>query len=105
MKDIQAAQQNLKKAVDAKTAAAAMADAVKMHDAFLQVEAFWKQRNTEDAVKSAGDSVQAASKVVAAAKTDNADDLAAGFTAVGAQCRNCHTAHRERLPDGTYKIK
>jgi hypothetical protein len=24
---------------------------------------------------------------------------------LGAQCQGCHTAHREKLPDGSYKMK
>jgi cytochrome c556 len=96
---------NVKKAVDARTPAEAVTDATRLHEAFLLVDAFWKDRNVDDAIKSSAEELSGAAKTAAAAKAGSADDLQAGYNAMQGQCRRCHTAHRERLPDGTSRIK
>ena len=66
---------------------------------------FWVQRNVEDAVKWTDEGKAAATELAAAAKAGDTAKAESAFKAVGGTCRSCHTAHREKLPDGTYKIK
>ena len=40
-----------------------------------------------------------------AAKAKNEEGVATASRAVNGTCMGCHTAHRERLPDGTSEIK
>ena len=41
----------------------------------------------------------------AAAKANNLQKALASYIAVGKYCNGCHTAHREQMPDKSYKIK
>jgi cytochrome c556 len=66
---------------------------------------FWAKRNVEDALKWTQEGKTAAEELVSAAKAGDTAKAEAAFKAVGGTCRSCHTAHREKLPDGTYKIK
>ncbi|HEV3214863.1 MAG TPA: ankyrin repeat domain-containing protein [Vicinamibacterales bacterium] len=73
---------------------------------FTEVQAFWAARKIDDATATAGEalaSAQAVLKAVAAHDMDGAGQ-AAGKQLNGT-CTTCHTAHRERLPDGTFKLK
>ena len=43
--------------------------------------------------------------MVAAAKGKDEDGVLAAQKKLNATCTTCHTAHRERMPDGKYGIK
>ncbi len=106
MKDIQAAFTSLKKNLDANagaapesaklTANAAAADAAtKLETLFKEVEAFWAQFDTQDAMgyaKGAGDAAQAVGK---AAKINDIKAAQNSYVELGKQCANCHLAHRD----------
>ncbi|MDX1982505.1 MAG: cytochrome c [Bryobacteraceae bacterium] len=67
--------------------------------------AFWRERKMDDAVKFTRDGMAAARELTAAAKAGKADEAKAASAKLGGSCKGCHEAHREKLPDGTYKIK
>jgi cytochrome c556 len=93
----------LGKKIAAKDATAA-ADAKQLATWFAGVEKFWKARKTADAVtfsKTAGADYKAVGKLIAAGKWD---DAAAAHKKIGATCKGCHDAHREKAADG-WKIK
>jgi hypothetical protein len=79
--------------------------AQRMEVLFKNVHAYWMAKKVDDATTSAEAAVtglQAAQKALAA------NDMAAAETAratVAAQCMTCHTAHREKLPEGGFKMK
>lgn len=79
--------------------------AQRMEVLFKNVHAYWMAKKVDDATtaaQTAVTSLQAAQKALAA------NDMAAAETAraaVGAQCMACHTAHREKLPEGGFKMK
>jgi hypothetical protein len=91
-------------------------DAVAMKALFETVVAFWQERKVEDAIKLAQDGAKAAADLEMAAKAQSHPGVVAAQAAIaGASstgeigaigvCAPCHTAHRVRLPDGTYEIK
>ena len=76
-----------------------------MKKAYTEVEAFWKGRNTEDAIKWAGDSLKIVTDMEAGLAACKLEVVKAGTTNVRAICAQCHGAHRERQDDGTFRIK
>lgn len=104
MKSIQAANGKLQKTVATDLPCAATL-AAELKTAFVQVEQFWAKNNVADAQTFSKNSQQAADDVQAAAKAGNTEGAVAAAKKIGAGCMACHSAHREKLPDGTYKIK
>jgi cytochrome c556 len=105
MKDTNAANNSIRKAVEAKDYDTVAKEAATLKTLFSSTEEFWAKRNTEDAVTSAKAAGKAAGDLETAAKAKNAEGVADAAKAVNAQCKTCHDAHRERLPDGTSEIK
>ena len=105
MKDTNAAMQSLRGHVQAKDYAGMIADAAALKKVFADVEAFWAARRADDAIGFARSAGKAASDLEAAARAKNDDALATAARAVNGTCMGCHTAHRERLPDGSSQIK
>lgn len=99
MKDLGAQMGAIRKGVDVEKNAQAMADVLP------SVGKFWKARNSEIALKSCGQSRKGALAVVAAAKASDQAGIAAGMKEVGAGCKGCHDAHREKVGENEYKIK
>jgi mono/diheme cytochrome c family protein len=78
--------------------AAAMESAKKLAETFEMVEAFWKARNAEDAVKLAETGAEAAKAIA------SGGDKAENLQKIQGTCGACHMAHREgKAPD--FKIK
>ena len=91
-------------------------DAAAMKAIFAVVLSYWQEKKVDDAIKLAQDGVQAATELETAAKAQSHPGVVAAQAAIaGASstgeigaigvCAPCHTAHRVRLPDGTYEIK
>ncbi|HUP41265.1 MAG TPA: hypothetical protein VM115_14170 [Vicinamibacterales bacterium] len=88
----------------------AMADdatkaAARLEVLFKNIHAYWMGKKVEDATtasQTAVTSLQAVQKALAS------NDMAAAETAratFAGTCMTCHTAHREKLPEGGFKIK
>ena len=79
--------------------------AMRLETLFKSVHAYWSEKKVADATTAAQTaitSLQAVQKALAA------KDMAAAETAratVAAQCMACHTAHREKTPEGGWKMK
>ena len=91
-------------------------DAASMKAIFAVVLTYWQEKKVDDAIKLAMDGAKAAGDLEMAAKAQNHPGVVAAQAAIaGASssgeigaigvCAPCHTAHRVRLPDGTYEIK
>ncbi len=68
-------------------------------------EKYFKKAKASDGItfaKSASTEYKAIAKAVAAGKWD---DAAASHKKASATCQGCHTAHREKAADGSYKVK
>jgi cytochrome c556 len=66
--------------------------------------AFWRQRDSAVAVKSAIEGKAAAAMLASAAYAGDAAQAQAAFKTLSGTCRSCHNAHREKLPDGKYRL-
>ena len=106
MKDAGGAMRKMRTALEAKSGSDLASEAKKVSDAFAGVEKFWTKRGgADDAVKLSMDAKTAADQLAAAATAGNMEESAAKLKALGSTCQGCHSAHREKLADGTYKIK
>ena len=70
-----------------------------------EMKGFWTKRSFDDAAKWADEGKAAAMELASAAKAGDAAKADASFAALNGTCRSCHTAHREKTPDGKFKIK
>jgi cytochrome c556 len=104
MKDAGAAAKRLRQEVSSNAFQPASKDATELRETLQKEEQFWTATNTADAIKSARAGTSAADKIVSAANSGNAEQLAGGFEALSKSCQSCHTAHREKLSDGTFRI-
>jgi hypothetical protein len=66
---------------------------------------FWRGRNSAEAVKWSEEGKAHALILASAATSGDEAKAAAAFSSLGGTCKSCHTKHRERLEDGTYRIK
>jgi len=105
MKEVGKAAKGMKDKAQAKDAAAVEKDATRVATIYAQMAAFWKARKVDDAAKLSGASAAAAKATAAAAKAGDWDKVKSNWGAVGKNCKECHDAHREKLDDGSYKIK
>jgi cytochrome c556 len=105
MKEIGQLNGVLNKSVKAGDAAEAGKAAARMEVLFKNVHTYWADKKIADATTAAQGvvtSLQAVQKALAA------NDMTAAETAratIGANCMSCHTAHREKLPEGGFRIK
>ncbi|HEY7447753.1 MAG TPA: hypothetical protein VH702_06365 [Vicinamibacterales bacterium] len=105
MKEIGPLVQTLRKNVEANNAADAAKDAARLEVLFRESATYWQARKVEDAIASAKTAVTAAGNAAKAAAANNMTALTEATKVLNGTCMGCHNAHRERLPDGTYRIK
>lgn len=105
MKKIGGAFGGTRKASEAKDYQAIADHAVVIEKGFADTLDGWKKRNQTDAIEWTEEAIAGAKalKVAADAKDDAGIRTASGR--IGATCKSCHTTRREKLEDGTYKIK
>ena len=103
--DTNTAAQGLRGHVQAKDYDAIATDAASLKKLFADTEAFWVARKTDDAIGFAKSGGKAAGDIESAAKAKNDEGVATAARALNGTCMGCHTAHRERLPDGSSEIK
>jgi cytochrome c556 len=105
MKDIGATYANLKKNLDASAMAPAAEDAAKLQNLFKETEDFWTPFKTKDAIEAAKAAGATSQTIATAAKEGNAQKAQAAYGAIAKNCKSCHDAHRELMPDKSFKIK
>jgi len=105
MKEVGKVAKGFKEKAQAKDAAAVEKDSARVAQIYTQMTGFWKSRHTDDAVKWSDASASAARATAAAAKAGDWDKVKTSWGALNKSCKDCHDAHREKLPDGAYKIK
>lgn len=89
----------------AKTGEEAAMNADRLANLYGSMKSFWTGRNVEDAAKWSDEGRSAAMELASAAKAGDSAKADTAFKSLSGTCRSCHTAHREKLADGTYKIK
>ena len=105
MKTIGASCGSLKKNLDAKNGEAAAADAHKLHAAFQDVHSFFQKKNSEVAMKFAMGAGDGFDKIAAQASAGKFDEASATFKETTANCGGCHSAHRTKAADGSFRIR
>ena len=107
MKDVQAGVGAINKTLreNPTDLSAALAGAKAVDAALASTEAFWAQRKTQDAVEMTGKARAAAQAVAKAAESKDAAATGEAMKGLFPNCKGCHDAHREQLPDKTYKVK
>ncbi len=67
-----------------------------MAETLKKVGAFWKARGSDVALKSCGATRRGALAAAKAAAADDKQAIADAGKAIGAGCKGCHDAHREK---------
>ena len=89
----------------AKNAAGATADAEKLQQNFTQAGGIFKALKSDDAVGIAKAQATDAAAVAKAVKANDWDGASTTAGAIQKRCGGCHMAHREQLPDKSFKFK
>ena len=105
MKEIGQLNGVLNKSMKGGDAAEAGKAAARLEVLFKNIHTYWNEKKVADATTAAQGVVTALQGVQ---KALGANDMAGAETAraaIGANCMSCHTAHREKLPEGGFRIK
>jgi len=105
MKTVSAANSALAKSVMERNATETSANAQKMADAFVKVQAHFEEDHLTDGVNLAKRAHKASMDLIAAANAGDWEKASGELKVVSGTCQACHSQYRERLPDGTYKMK
>lgn len=95
----------LRSAADASNNETATQNAAILKQAFTETEAFWKPKGKADALGWAQDAKKHAESIEKDAAAGKWDVVKASAATLGQSCQSCHGAYRERLDDGSYRIK
>jgi cytochrome c556 len=95
----------LRASADASDAASVREKAADLKKQFTDVKGFFATRMTVDAIGFASDAIRFAGDIETNAAAGKWDDVKASATSLNGLCGSCHTAHRERLDDGTFRVK
>ena len=105
MKQVGPANTALRTALDKTDMAVAKENANVLKNMFTQNEAFWKPKGKPEAIKFAEEARKLSDQINAAIATGNWDEAKTHANTLGQQCAGCHGAFRERMDDGTFRIK
>jgi hypothetical protein len=105
MKKIGPAFNALRQAVAAAGGGTAKADAAVLRDAFAEAERFWRKQGKSDALKWVADANAHARSLEQAVAAGNWGEAQTAAGSLQQACSACHAAYRQRLDDGTYRIR
>ncbi len=105
MKSVGATSGSLRKNLEAKNADAAAADAKKLQEIFGHVHDYWSGKHADDAMKFAMNAGMGFGEVAEQAAAGKFEEASATLKTTSSNCGGCHTAHREKAADGSWKIK
>jgi len=105
MQAVSATNRSLGQNVTANDAEAIAADAGTLAGLFREAIPIYESRQLTGAVTLAGKAAAAADEAVAAANAGNMEAAGAAAGNLGKACGGCHMQFREKLPDGTFRIK
>jgi hypothetical protein len=93
------------KKLDSQTGPEAVRAAERLGGIYERMIGFWRQKNATDAAKLSEQGKAAALELANAAFAKELEGAATALKAVSDTCMPCHRVYRERLPDGTYRLK
>ena len=105
MRQIGPANTALRAAIDKMDTAAVKEQGAILASAFTKTEAFWKSKNRPEATGFAAEAKKQSDTINTAVAAGNWDGIKAAATPLAQQCAACHGAYRERLDDGTFRMK
>ncbi|HUF23569.1 MAG TPA: hypothetical protein VMN81_05530 [Vicinamibacterales bacterium] len=105
MKRVGPAFNELRTAATASNADAIAENARALKSAFAEAEAFWKARKAADAIEWTRTARTQLTALERAAAAGNWEQVKTSVADVNRMCSTCHTAYRERLEDGTFRVK
>jgi hypothetical protein len=86
----------------------ARADAARIEEIMADIGSFWRARKVNDAASLSNDALMEAgniSKALAIIDLNSPSVATHAQTRLDKICMSCHAIYRERLPDGTFRIK
>ncbi|MBL8138126.1 MAG: hypothetical protein JNL48_15995 [Acidobacteria bacterium] len=104
MQTIAAAQAAATKATAAEDYDTVEKHAAAIVDAFPVIEKYWSARSP-DVLPMVRSAAKAASDLRVSSQQRSLEGVAYSAKELSAACANCHAAHRETMPDGTFQIK
>jgi cytochrome c556 len=105
MKRVGPAFNTLRTAIAESDAAAAAESTKALRAAFAEVDAFWKARATADALEWTSTARKHVDSLERAVDRANWDEMKRVATELAQVCQSCHASYRERLDDGTYRLR
>jgi cytochrome c556 len=105
MKTIGPAVAALRTAVQGSNADIVLQNAVKLRPAFTQTETIWDGLGQSAAAEWAREALAHSASIERAAAAGNWDAVKSSAAGLNQLCQNCHGVYRERLEDGTFRMK
>lgn len=105
MTKLPAAQAAVRKSMDSKDMAGSKEQATLLKNSFTEIEAFWKTKGNEEAMKIAAEGKHHADAMLINLGLNNIDAAKTSIAPLGGTCGSCHGKYRERMDDGTFRIK
>ncbi len=105
MKEIGDTAKRFRPGMESQDSAQVSKDAARMAEIHKEMIAFWKGRKADGAVKSSEESAAAAKALATAAKGNDWEKAKAELGTLMKNCKACHDTYREKLDDGSYRIK
>jgi hypothetical protein len=99
------AQAALRKALDGKDLDLVKEQATILKTSFTETEAFWKAKGNTDAMTIAAEGKKHADAILINLGLGNLEAAKTSITPLGGTCGSCHGKYRERMDDGTFRIK
>ncbi len=105
MKQVGPANGALRGDIDKMDVAVTKEHAALLKQMFTQTEAFWKAKGKPEPTQLAHDAFKDAEALETAVTAGNWDQARTSAGALGQKCGACHGTYRERMDDGTFRIK
>jgi hypothetical protein len=105
MKTIQASSTALRAAVGSRNYDNSAQQIAQLKNAFVAALLYWTGKNADDATRAGQVAMKAITDLENATKAKNDAGLLEAQVLLNGTCTNCHTAHRQRMPDGHFEIK
>jgi cytochrome c556 len=99
------AQAALRKAMDGKDLNLVKEQATILKTAFTETEAFWKAKGNTDAMNIAAEGKKHADAIRINLGLGSLEAAKTSLTPLGGTCASCHGKYRDRMDDGTFRIR
>jgi cytochrome c556 len=105
MKEVGSHTKKFKNAIQAQDGPGLSKSAARVAEIYKQMSPFWTARKADDAAKWSDESAAAATQLAVAAQKGDWTQVKVANQGIMKNCKACHDAHKEKLPDGSSKIK